>query len=45
MWGFHTDGVKELIFTHVKGLLNDKCLKCISSTTAKVNKTKYLIGN
>lgn len=22
MWGFHTDGVKQLIFTHIEGLLN-----------------------
>jgi len=36
MWGFHSDGVQQIIFTHVEDILIDKCLKVISSTKAKV---------
>lgn len=36
MWGVHTDGTNKLIFTHVNGLQNDKCVLIETSTTAKV---------
>ncbi|XP_025419955.1 uncharacterized protein LOC112690212 [Sipha flava] len=36
MWGMHTDYSEKTIFTHIRGLFNDKCIIFITPNVAKV---------
>lgn len=37
MWGLHTDYSEKTLFTHIRGLSNDKCVMFITPNIAKVS--------